>query len=83
MDGGLRQPWSGTSPPLPVELKREILLYCDPPTLAGCCLVCHDFLDLCGPLLYKDVYITSVDQLAQLFRQEVRPCRSMVCMHRD
>lgn len=65
---------------IPIELRREIILFCDSSTRAMCCLVSHSFLDICAPLLYKDICVSSVEQLGQLFCQRVRRFSSGVLL---
>ena len=44
-------------PSLPTDLKREILSFCDPSTLAKASLVSLAFLEMSSPFLYRDVTI--------------------------
>ncbi|KAL7414296.1 hypothetical protein BDY24DRAFT_414507 [Mrakia frigida] len=48
-------------PPLPTELKKHVLHFCDPPTLAATSLLSLQFLELSSPLLYDEIEITGFE----------------------
>ena len=52
---------------LPIELKQEILRFCDPASLAVSSRASLAFLELAAPLLYYDVVIRSSQALGKLF----------------
>ncbi|KAL7416732.1 hypothetical protein BDY24DRAFT_412226 [Mrakia frigida] len=54
-------------PLLPTELKREILRFCDPSTLAKTSLVSLAFLQLSSPILYLDIEVVGVPSALKLF----------------
>lgn len=58
-------------PTLPIELKREILGFCDPSTLAKTSLVSLALLELSSPLLYRDVTIVGLKALEKLLCDRV------------
>jgi hypothetical protein len=62
-------------PILPLEVKGHILGFCDVPTLAVTSRVSLAFLELSGPLLYRDVVIRGCDQLDLLVRTHVSTYR--------
>lgn len=52
---------------LPTEVKAAILAFADQATLASCCSVSLELLELAGPLLYRSVRIDGIDRLEKLF----------------
>ena len=58
-------------PFLPLEVKGHILRFCEVGTLAVSSRVCLAFLEMAGPILYKDITITGKEQLEKLVRSEV------------
>ncbi|KAL7416749.1 hypothetical protein BDY24DRAFT_438579 [Mrakia frigida] len=54
-------------PLLPTELKREILRFCDPSTLAKTSLVSLAFLQLSSPILYHDIELVGAQSALKLF----------------
>lgn len=65
-------------PFLPMELKREIVLQCDQPTLAAMSLVSLALFELAAPLLYQDVIIEGVDGLRRLLCDRVSLLSSFI-----
>lgn len=53
-------------PNLPTELKKAILRFCDPPTLATTSLVNLAFLELSSPLLYQEATVEGWDSLRMM-----------------
>lgn len=62
----------GTIAALPVELKREILRFCDPRTLSIASMASFAFLELASPILYHDVDLASSAALQRFFCPRVR-----------
>lgn len=58
-------------PSFPNETKREILSFCDTPSLANASLVSLAFLELVSPFLYQHIAIQGLEQLSRLFHEEV------------
>ena len=48
---------------LPSEIHAYVLSFCDDPTLASSSRVSLAFLELTGPLLYRDITVRGKDQL--------------------
>ena len=59
-------------PPLPMEIKRQILAFADTGTLALCSRVSLAFLEMASELLYKDVEIVGFERLEEFFCSRVR-----------
>jgi len=57
---------SSPLPSLPIEIKKEILKFCDPPTLAKTSSLSLAFLQLSSPLLYRHVTIKGPRQLKMM-----------------
>ena len=53
-------------PHLPLEMKAEILSYCDVQTLGRAAQVSFAFLELAGPILYADVTVKGFAHLRRL-----------------
>lgn len=70
MSLGASSPSSRALPPLPMELKRAILRYCDAGTLAVTSRVSLAFLEISSPLLYTDIQV-AWDRLPALFSHRV------------
>ena len=51
---------------LPLEMKAEILSYCDVQTLGRAARVSFAFLAIAGPILYEDVTVKGFAHLRQL-----------------
>lgn len=58
-------------PFLPMELKREIVLYCDPPTLAAMSRASLALFELAAPVLYRDVTVEGIDGLRRMLLPRV------------
>jgi len=65
------QPCLQPFPFLANELKKEILRFCDPSTLAKTSLVSLAFLELSTPFLYYEVETRGCKQLSLLFKPRV------------
>ena len=57
-------------PHLPAETYSHILSFCEPDVLADASRVSLAFLELAGPILYRHVTITGLNQLDKLFHRE-------------
>lgn len=58
-------------PFLPMELKREVILHCNQPTLAAMSLVSLAMFELAAPVLYRDVTVEGVEGLERLLLPRV------------
>lgn len=58
-------------PPLPLELKGEILSLADADTLARACGVSLAFLQMAAPLLYRDITFTKFDAFGKFLEIRV------------
>ena len=63
---------SHASRPLPSDVKRRILSFCDVGTLCASSRVSLAFLELVGPILYKDIIIKGNKQIVKMAGMNVR-----------
>ncbi|KAL7415667.1 hypothetical protein BDY24DRAFT_381836, partial [Mrakia frigida] len=67
-------------PFLPIEVKKEILKFCDQPTLAKTSTLSLAFLQLSSPLLYRHITFEGPDGLTKFLTLVVSSRITRLCL---